>query len=201
MNKNFSNIIIFSSQTIEDMNDKITKMLRDLGYVVTDKRGSYRYELDIVQDKLNKIFVINSPLFNFKNLSKNKSIIRKLSKKVNDDTMMVYSDSDISVIERYSFNKRLYDYIALGNKEKLNELDYKKIGAYFNENTWKNHFVGRNSITKLDEILNELNTYFENYEVILDILKLYGIKDYIATYNPSDDININGINKDEIYFK
>ena len=89
----------------------------------------------------------------------------------------------------------------LGNREKLILLGYNEAyEKYMYREIWKNNFVGRNSIEDLDNILSQLNTFFENYEIILEILKLYGIKKEFATYNPNDKLSFD-VQKEILYFK
>ena len=115
--------------------------------------------------------------------------------------MMVTATKELSIIEKYNFNKRLYDYICFGNREKLISLGYNEAyEKYMYQQAWKNNFVGRNSIKDLDDILSQIDTFFENYEIILEILKLYGIKKEFATYNPNDKLSFD-VQKEILYFK
>ena len=200
MNKEFSNIIVFCDREITFIKEKIKKILEDLGYKSANIEN-YNINIDIIQDNVSKITIISSDYFRFDNLAKDKSVIRKISKRLASDTMMVTSKKDISIIEKYSFNKRLYDYICFGDREKLISLGYTEAyEKYMYQQAWKNNFVGRNSIEDLDDILSQLNTFFENYEIILEILKLYGIKKEFATYNPNDKLSFD-VQKEILYFK
>lgn len=201
MNKDFSNIIIFNNKDINYIKEKIIKILVDLGHEIKDE-SDYKYQLDILHDSINNICIISSKFFDFSNTNENKSVIRKIAKRVAQDTFMVTSKKDFSIIEKYSFNKRKYDYICFGNQEILINFGYDEAYAiYMYKEIWKNHFVGRNTINDLDKILNEKDTYFENYEIILEILKLYGIKFELASYNLGDSITNSDIIKEIIFFK
>lgn len=200
MNKEFSNIIVFCDKDIIFIKEKIKKILEDLGYKLFNIEN-YNIRIDIIQDNISKVIIISSDYFKFDNLAKDKSVIRKISKRLASDTMMVTSKKDISIIEKYSFNKRTYDYMCFGNREKLILLGYNEAyEKYMYREIWKNNFVGRNSIEDLDNILSQLNTFFENYEIILEILKLYGIKKEFATYNPNDKLSFD-VQKEILYFK
>lgn len=201
MNKEFSNIIVFNSQGIEFVVEKLDKMLTDLNYTRCDSKQS-SIKIDVIQDDINNICIISSEYFKFENLHENKSIIRKIAKRVAQDTFMVTSKEDIAVLEKYSFNKRIYDYICLGNEEKLSSLGYNESYAnYMQPIVWSNHFVGRNTLENLNNILKEKNTYFNYYEVLVEILKLYGIKYELSTYKSNDTIQNHEIQKLELYYK
>ena len=200
MNKEFSNIIVFCDREITFIKEKIKKILEDLGYKSANIEN-YNINIDIIQDNVSKITIISSDYFRFDNLAKDKSIIRKIAKRLASDTMMVTATKELSIIEKYNFNKRLYDYICFGNREKLISLGYNEAyEKYMYQQAWKNNFVGRNSIKDLDDILSQIDTFFENYEIILEILKLYGIKKEFATYNPNDKLSFD-VQKEILYFK
>lgn len=201
MNKEFSNIIIFNNNDLNYIKEKILKILKDLDYVISDDKD-YNFEVDILHDNINNICVASSKYFAFENADSNKSVIRKIAKRVAQDTFMATSKEDIAVVEKYSFNKRTYDYITFGNEEKLKELGYTDSYAmYMYQEIWKNHFVGRNTIKDLDKVLKEKNTFFNNYEIVIEILKLYGIKPELVTYKIGDRLSTHEIEKTEIYFK
>ncbi len=201
MNKEFSNIIVFNNKEIVYIKNKIRKMLEDLEYKECSKDDA-NIKINIVQDNISKICIISSRYFEFKNLSKNKSVIRKIAKKIASDAMMVTATKNFSIIERYSFNKRIYDYICFGNKDELSSLGYNESYArYMYKDIWKNHFVGKNNINDLDNILSEIETFFENYEIVLEILKLYGIKVELATYSENNDNLSLDVQKEILYFK
>ena len=200
MNKEFSNIIVFCDKDIIFIKEKVKKILEDLSYK-SSNADDFNIKIDIIQDNISKVIIISSDYFKFDNLAKDKSVIRKISKRLASDTMMVTSKKDISIIEKYSFNKRTYDYMCFGNREKLILLGYNEAyEKYMYREVWKNNFVGRNSIEDLDNILSQLNTFFENYEIILEILKLYRIKKEFATYNPNDKLSFD-VQKEILYFK
>lgn len=200
MNKEFSNIIVFCDKDIIFIKEKIKKILEDLGYKSANIEN-YNINIDIIQDNVSKITIISSDYFRFDNLAKDKSIIRKIAKRLASDTMMVTATKELSIIEKYNFNKRLYDYICFGDREKLISLGYNEAyEKYMYQQAWKNNFVGRNSIKDLDDILSQIDTFFENYEIILEILKLYGIKKEFATYNSNDKLSLD-IQKEILYFK
>ncbi len=200
MNKEFSNIIIFNNQDIHFIIEKLEKMITDLDYTVSSDEGS-DIMVEIIQDNINNICVISSDYFSFKNINENKSIIRKIAKRVAQDTFMITSKENIAVLEKYSFNKRIYDYISLGDKEELAKLGYNESYAKcMSPQIWTNHFVGRNTINDLNKILEEESTYFNNFEILVDILKLYGIKYELATYSYGSNIkNLDVISK-VLYF-
>ena len=201
MNKEFSNIIIFNNKDILEIKSKIEKMLKDLEYIITNEED-YKVQIDILNDTINNICVISSDLFKFKNLNLNKSLIRKISKRVAQDTFIVTANNDFSIIEKYSFNKRTYDYMCFGDLDKLVSLGYDDSHlSYMHKEIWKNHFVGRNNIASLDKILLEKNTFFESYEIIIEILKLYGIKPELVTYKVNDKLLTHEILKETIYIK
>ena len=201
MNKEFSNIIIFNNKDILDIKKMLEKMFKDLGYNIVSS-DDCNIQIDILNDTINNICIISSEYFKFKNMNTNKSVIRKISKRLAQDTFMTSSINDISVVEKYSFNKRTYDYICFGNREKLIELGYSdSYEKYMHKEIWKNHFVGRNNIESVDKILSNKNTFFENYEILIDILKLYGIKPELVTYKCGDEITNHEILKETVYIK
>lgn len=201
MNKEFSNIIVFNNKDINFVKEKIEKIISDLDFNICNKEGNSS-QIDILHDSINNICIISSEFFKFEDINTNKSVIRKIAKRLAQDTFMVTSIDDIAIIEKYSFNKRIYDYICFGNEEKLRSLGYDEAYAiYMYKDIWKNHFVGRNVISDVDKILDEKNTYFENYEIIIEILKLYGIKMELASYKIGDTILSNDIQKETIFFK
>ena len=195
MKKYFSNIIIFTDRDkdINFVKNKIEKMILDLDNAKTNE-SDYKFKIDIIQDSINNITILSSDYFKFVDLETNKSLIRKISKRIANDTFMISSIEDnTAILEKYSFNKRIYDYIVFGDKEKLEKL-YKDI--------WTNHFVGRNTIEDVEKLLNESSTFFEYYELFVEILKLYGIRYELATYNDYDSSFLSHeIVKDTLYFK
>lgn len=205
MQKEFSNIIIFTDKdkNIEFVKNKIQKMIMDLDYSVAQE-NDFKFKIDIIQDTINNITIVSSEYFKFENSDTNKSIIRKISKRIANDTFMISSiENNTAILEKYSFNKRIYDYIVFGDKEKLENLGYgEEYGRYMCKDIWTNHFVGRNTIDDVEELLKEANTFFDYYELLIEILKLYGIKYELATYN-GRDINIlsHELVKNTIYFK
>ena len=100
MNKEFSNIIVFNSQGIEFVVEKLDKMLTDLNYTRCDSKQS-SIKIDVIQDDINNICIISSEYFKFENLHENKSIIRKIAKRVAQDTFMVTSKKNIVLIKEY----------------------------------------------------------------------------------------------------
>lgn len=205
MQKCFSNIIVFTDRDkdINFVKNKIEKMILDLDNECATM-DSYDIKVDIIQDSVNNITVISSDYFKFMNLETNKSIIRKIAKRLANDTFMFSSIEDnTSVLEKYSFNKRIYDYIAFGDKDKLSNLGYfEAFGTYMKKDIWTNHFVGRNTIEDVDKLLGEANTFFDYYELFVELLKLYGIKYELSTYSKeSSSILSNEILKESLYFK
>lgn len=201
MSREFSNIIIFNNNTIDFIAEKLEKMIIDLEYTKCEKDEA-KIKIDIIQDDQNNICLVSSKYFAFSDLATNKSLIRKIAKRVAQDTFMVSSKEDVAVVEKYSFNKRIYDYIALGDESKLDELGYNESYAMYMEPiVWSNHFVGRNTLADLNKILEQRKTYFENYEVLVDMLKLYGIKFELVTYNYNVSSEVNGTVKRELFFK
>lgn len=201
MNKTFSNIIIFNNKDIKYIKEKIEKILIDLKYSITDK-SNYTYQIDIIHDSINNICIISSEYFKFRDINSNKSVIRKIAKRVAQDTFMASASENFAIIEKYSFNKRTYDYIDFGNKEELESLGYvETFENYMYKEVWKNHFVGRNTIDDLDKIITEKNSFFESYEPVVEILKLYGIKPYLTTYKVNDNIMMQDLEKEIIYIK
>ncbi len=201
MNKEFSNIIIFNNKDIEEVKEKIEKIIKDLDYTITDK-NDFNYYIDIINDPVNNICIINSNFYVFSKLEENKSTIRKIAKRLAQDTFMASSKEDIAIVEKYSFNKRIYDYIAFGNEEKLQNLGYTESYAmYMYQEIWKNHFVGRNTISSVDKLIQEKSTFFYPYEIIVEILKLYGIKYELVTYSHGDNVSSYEFQCKNIYFK
>jgi len=201
MKKEFSNVIVFNDKGIDNIIEKLYKMFNDLGYKEA-KKDEAKIVAYIVQDCVNAVCVISSDFFKFKGLAKNKSNIRKIAKKISQDVFLATSLDDVTVLEKYNFNKRIYDYICFGNKEKLEALGYNEAyNKYNDQSAWQTHFVGKNDINDLDTILKEKNTYFEDYEILIDILKLYGIKGELATYKLNDNIINHEIIKREIFLK
>lgn len=201
MNKEFSNIIIFNNKDILEIKEKIEKIILDLEYSLVNIEDS-SYYIDIINDNINNICVINSNFFKFEGISENKSVIRKISKRLAQDTFMVTSKDDFAVVEKYSFNKRVYDYICFGNRSRLESLGYSEAYAtYMYQEIWKNHFVGRNTINDVNKLLKEEKTFFNSYEIIVEILKLYGIKYELVVYNSNDTLSSNEYQRETLYFK
>lgn len=116
----------------------------------------------------NYIQLYDSSLLNL-NLDINKSYIRRLAKKLNLNVIDIfYFDNNKIKIELYDFNKRIYDYLVV-------DKEAKDITGFENEHLLKNYFVGRNSNENLVKILQERSYYTKNYEILQDILKLFGI--------------------------
>lgn len=202
MQKLFSNIIIFTDRDkdISFVKEKITKMIIDLGYKET-KEDDMSFEIDLVQDSVNNITLISSKYFEFKNSDENKSLIRKIAKRMANDVFMISSlENNTAVLEKYSFNKRIYDYIALGNEEFLTQNGYLECGKYMYKDIWTNHFVGRNTINDVDKLIDEKNTFFDYYELFVEILKLYGVKYELSTYTSDSRLNTD-TSKVKLYFK
>lgn len=199
MNKEFSNIIIFNNETLDFIVKKIEKMILDLEYTKCNESDA-SIKIDLIQDTQNNICIISSDYLKFEDLATNKSIIRKISKRVAQDTFMATSCESIAVLEKYSFNKRIYDYISFGASDKLKELGYD-MESYAHQIAWLNHFVGRNNIENLNDILKDKKSYFNNYEIIIDILKLYGIKQELITYRYNDNISNHEFLKKQLFFK
>lgn len=201
MNKEFSNIIIFNNKGIFEIKEKLEKIMVDLGYEQAED-NNYKYYINIINDDINNICVVNSNFFEFEGLDQNKSVIRKIAKRVAQDTFMVSSKEDFAIIEKYSFNKRIYDYICFGNVQKLQSLGYDESYAnYMYKEIWKNHFVGRNTIENVDKLIKEEKTFFNPYEIIVEILKLYGLKYELIVYNNNDNISSYEYKIQKIFFK
>lgn len=199
MNKEFSNIIIYNNKNILEVKEKLEKIILDLGYEFTQEENS-KYYINIINDDINNICVVNSNFFRFESLNENKSTIRKIAKRLAQDTFMVTSKEDFAIIEKYSFNKRIYDYICFGNKERLKSLGYDESYAnYMYQEIWKNHFVGRNTIKDVNKLLKEEKTFFNPYEIVVEILKLYGLKYELIVYSNNDGLSTYKIEK--IFFK
>ena len=137
----------------------------------------------------------------FEERENNKSTILKVAKRVVQDAFLAYGEDDFAVLEKYSFNKRIYDYIAFGEDDKLDSLGYSNKSGYMYPEVWKNHFVGRNSLKDVDKLISEEKTFFAKSEIIVEILKLYGIKYELVTYNVSDNVSGSDIQKVSLFFK
>lgn len=199
MAREFSNIIIFTDRDkdIDFVTDKITKIVSDLENEIVDYETENKIE--IIQDSINNITIIHSDYFKFEDIGTNKSNIRKIAKRLSNDAFMFSSKEELAVLEKYSFNKRIYDYIVFGDEEKLHELGYdEEYGTYMYKDIWTNHFVGRNTIADVEQLLSEAKTFFEYYEIFVEILKLYGIKYELSTYNGIGNVEAE---KRVIYFK
>lgn len=201
MNKEFSNIIIFNNKDILEIKEKLEKIIIDLEYEIVEEANS-KYYINIINDDINNICVVNSNYFKFEGLNENKSVIRKIAKRLAQDTFMASSKEDFAILEKYSFNKRIYDYICFGNVEKLHSLGYDESYAnYMYQEVWKNHFVGRNTIEDVNKLIKEEKTFFNPYEIIVEILKLYGLKYELIVYNNKDNISSYGHKIEKIFFK
>ena len=200
MSKTFSNIIIFNNETIDFIEEKITSIFEGLDYIKCEENEA-KHKVDILHDNINNICVVSSDFFKFEDSDLNKSTIRKVAKRVAQDAFLAYGEDDFAVLEKYSFNKRIYDYIAFGEEEKLNLLGYENKSSYMYPEVWKNHFVGRNNLADVDKLISEERTFFAKSEIIVEILKLYGIKYELATYNVGDYISGSDVQKITLYFK
>ena len=200
MSRTFSNIIIFNNETLDFIKAKITSIFEGLEYTKCEKEEA-SHTVDIIHDNINNICVVSSDFFKFEDSDINKSTIRKVAKRVAQDAFLAYGEDDFAVLEKYSFNKRIYDYIAFGEDEKLNSLGYENKSGYMYPEVWKNHFVGRNSLKDVDKLISQEKTFFAKSEIIVEILKLYGIKYELATYNVGDYISGSDVQKTTLYFK
>lgn len=200
MSRAFSNIIIFNNETLDFIKTKITSIFEGLDYTKCEKEEA-SHTVDIIHDNINNICVVSSDFFKFEDSDINKSTIRKVAKRVAQDAFLAYGEDDFAVLEKYSFNKRIYDYIAFGEDEKLNSLGYENKSGYMYPEVWKNHFVGRNSLKDVDKLISQEKTFFAKSEIIVEILKLYGIKYELATYNVGDYISGSDVQKTTLYFK
>lgn len=200
MSRTFSNIIIFNNETLDFIKTKITSIFEGLGYTICKKEEA-AHTVDIVHDNVNNICVVSSDFFKFEDSDINKSTIRKVAKRVAQDAFLAYGEDEFAVLEKYSFNKRIYDYIAFGEDEKLNSLGYENKSGYMYPEVWKNHFVGRNTLKDVDKLISEERTFFAKSEIIVEILKLYGIKYELVTYNVSDNVSGSDIQKVSLFFK
>ncbi|MBQ8379225.1 MAG: hypothetical protein IJX34_00245, partial [Clostridia bacterium] len=90
MSREFSNIIIFNNNTIDFIAEKLEKMIIDLEYTKCEKDEA-KIKIDIIQDDQNNICLVSSEYFAFSDLATNKSLIRKIAKRVAQDTFMVSS--------------------------------------------------------------------------------------------------------------
>ena len=200
MSKTFSNIIIFNNETIDFIEEKITSIFEGLDYIKCEENEA-KHKVDILHDNINNICVVSSDFFKFEDSDLNKSTIRKVAKRVAQDAFLAYGEDDFAVLEKYSFNKRIYDYIAFGEEEKLNLLGYENKSSYMYPEVWKNHFVGRNNLADVEKLISEERTFFAKSEIIVEILKLYGIKYELVTYNVSDNVSGSDIQKVSLFFK
>ncbi len=200
MSRTFSNIIIFNNETIDFIENKITSIFEGLDFEKCEEKEA-KHKVDIVNDNINNICVVSSDFFKFEDSDLNKSTIRKVAKRVAQDAFLAYGQEDFAVLEKYSFNKRIYDYIAFGEDEKLDKLGYENKSGYMYPEVWKNHFVGRNTIADVDKLISQERTFFAKSEIIVEILKLYGIKYELATYNVGDYTSGADVQKVTVYFK
>ena len=95
MSREFSNIIIFNNNTIDFIAEKLEKMIIDLEYTKCEKDEA-KIKIDIIQDDQNNICLVSSEYFAFSDLATNKSLIRKIAKRVAQDTFMVSSKEDVA---------------------------------------------------------------------------------------------------------
>ena len=200
MSRTFSNIIIFNNETLDFIENKITSIFEGLDFEKCEEKEA-KHKVDIVNDNINNICVVSSDFFKFEDSALNKSTIRKVAKRVAQDAFLAYGQEDFAVLEKYSFNKRIYDYIAFGEDEKLDKLGYENKSGYMYPEVWKNHFVGRNTIADVDKLISQERTFFAKSEIIVEILKLYGIKYELATYNVGDYTSGADVQKVTVYFK
>lgn len=133
----------------------------------------------------SKFVTIYNIDYTFRSLNENKSYIRKLSKIL---TLPVFSITCLQnshiIIEQYNFNKRIYDYLSIGDMyEQTKELGYINIGSFNNKDIWKDYFVGRNTIEDIEKIISKSDTYIEKSHIIEDIFKLYGLSKENSLYH------------------
>lgn len=190
----FTNIQIYNLSnklTNEQIEDRVIKFKESFGYILTKENND---EMKLCNDYIKILFSDNSKFvtifdssYEFKSLIENKSYIRKLSKFLN---LPVFSITCLEnkhvVIEQYNFNKRIYDYLSVGNMyEKVKELGFISLDTFNCEDVWREYFVGKNDISMVYKIIRESKNYFEKSFVIEEIFKLYGVSSKMSLFNKS----------------
>lgn len=150
-----------------------------------ERLKKFKQDIKIIFSESSKFVTIYDSEYTFKSLPENKSYIRKLAKIL---TLPVFSITCLQnshvIIEQYNFNKRIYDYLSIGDmNDEIIKLGYENINSFNNINIWEEYFVGRNKIENLNKIIDQRDTYIEKSYIIEDIFKLYGLSKENSLYH------------------
>lgn len=205
----FTNIQIYNlanKLSNEQIEEKIKKFKESLGYIFISKNDScniikaveIKNYVKILYSQNNKFVTIYDSNYTFKSLNEDKSYIRKLSKTL---TLPVFSVTCLEdkhvIIEQYNFNKRIYDYLSIGNMyENVKKLGFENADYFNNIEIWKDYFVGRNDIDKLNKVIKEGKDYSNKSYIIEEMFSLYGVNKSMSLFN----VNTNNDEK-VLYFK
>lgn len=181
---NFTNIQVYNKDeklSKSDILEKLKAFNDSRNLASLDIKNENK--IDVKFDDMCSFFTCFDTGYKFKDLKNNKSYIRKLAKLFTLPVISVsYINDESIVIEQYNFNKRIYDYIVISkNFESLKKLGYERENVIYNEDIW-NYFVGKNDISKIKEIIMEKSRYDDMKIMLIDILKLYGIKEENILY-------------------
>lgn len=173
---------------LEEIEQKIIKFKESSGYrLVSNENGCdnvFDY-IKIIYNQNSKFITVFDSSFSFKSTSENKSYIRKLAKAL---TLPVFCiscfENEHIIIEQYNFNKRIYDYLSIGDlHKKMVENGYEDM-EYFNKpEIWQEFFVGRNSLENINEVIKQSKEYSDKSYIVEQIFKLYGLNKDMSLYN------------------
>lgn len=193
----------------KEIEERIIKFKESCNHKLTNINEEYENIKDnqnivkVLYNQNNNFITIFDSQYTFKSLKENKSYIRKLAKTL---TLPVFSITNIEnehiVIEQYSFNKRIYDYLSIGNlHEEVVMLGFNDSEYFNNTEIWKDFFVGRNNIDKLDNVIKNSKNYDDKSYIIEEMFKLYGLNRNMSLYNGNNcnnDITIKVLYFDKI---
>ena len=186
----------------DEIEEKIIKFKESCGYkICSENEHNDCNILHVITDSNNRFVTVFDSDYSFGCANENKSYIRKLSKAL---TLPVFSitnmDNEHVIIEQYNFNKRVYDYLSIGNMhEKLLELGFNNNECFNNQDIWKDYFVGRNNFDSINKVIQDSKNYLDKSYIIENIFKLYGLSSSQSLFSG----NINSITclVKTLYFK
>lgn len=177
----------------DEIEERIIKFKENSGYKLCSEEDVEKNSnvIKILTSANTKFITVFDNEYSFQNVKENKSYIRKFSKSL---TLPVFSitciDNAHVVIEQYNFNKRIYDYISIGSlHEKVKELGFNENEYFNNIEIWKEYFVGRNNLDRLNEVINLSKNYSDKSYIVEEMFKLYGVSSDMSLYNSDAKIN------------
>lgn len=192
----YTNFLIYNSNnklSRTQILEKLKAFFQKESYDVLLKENKDRVIL--LQNNVSVIFSENTKFISlydpnidsFELLDHTKSYIRKLSKLLTLPVFCITALEDKHVIiQQYHFNKRVYDYISVGEKQDFcTKHGYECYHILQHPKIWEEYCVGRNDLSQVDEIIKESNQYDDICYVIEEFFKMYGVKAIMSLYHGS----------------